>query len=231
MKKLFIFFLIFSIYFNLNYLVFAQKIQSQNKENSQEQIQEKNQEQISPQLETNKQTQLQNQSVTQEIKLKSKTQNQINQPPSIEDQTQLIGKKIINLIGNEKAGDEISQQVDNLFNQNDEIQSDVKEQLKILQSKQGIIKKLFGSDQRIVDNLKEQIQINQSKLEQLKQLKPNIKGEQTQIEVEKIIDGMDQENQEFANQIRNEEQVRGILSWVVDIGKNAVNLIKKIIKN
>lgn len=59
----------------------------------------------------------------------------------------------------------------------------------------------------------------------------NLNDEQARQEIEKIINETNQENQELANQIRNEKQVRGVLSWAVDIGKNLIDLIKKIINN
>lgn len=218
--------------------------QSNSQNSSEEREQEKNQLQTentnqnqekeqSNNVNREEQNQSQVENATQENQLKNQKSNDANtnQPPSIKEQTKIIGERLSNLIGDEKIDNEITNQIENFFNKNENIQNDAQEQLKTLQSKQGIIRKLFGTDQRIVENLEKQIKINEEKLNQLEKLKLNINDEQARQEIEKIIENTNQENQKLADQIRNEKNIRGALSWFVDIGKKAIDLIKNLISN
>lgn len=159
MKKI-IFLLIISLYFSSSLSISAQHNQSQENSKSQTQSQQINQNAELNREQQQEQNRIQTQNASEESQLRIKNQDKNNQPPSIEDQTKLIGEKITNLIGDKEASGEVSDQIGNFFDKNKNLQNDVQEQLKILQSKQGIIRKLFGADQRIIDNLDQQIQIN-----------------------------------------------------------------------
>lgn len=143
-------------------------------------------------------------------------QNQIQTQNQGEDQQIMVAtEQMQQLVDMEGLDEEVGEKVKKIAQQQVQAQNQIEVQVEKLQSKSGILKMLFGPDYDAIQSLKQQMQQNQQRIQQLQTLANEVKNEEDQIQVEKAISTLVEENTVLQDKIKTEENINSIFGWLI----------------
>lgn len=143
-------------------------------------------------------------------------QNQIQTQNQGEDQQIMVAtEQMQQLMDMEGLDEEVGEKVKIIAQQQVQAQNQIEVQVEKLQSKSGILKMLFGPDYDAIQSLKQQMQQNQQRIQQLQTLANEVKNEEDQIQVEKAISTLVEENTVLQDKIKTEENINSIFGWLI----------------
>lgn len=96
-------------------------------------------------------------------------------------------------------------------------QTQIQQQLAQLESKTGFIKTLFGPNYQAINTLNQQIEQNRLRIQQLEQLKTQLKNQADVNQINAVIQTLTQQNTALANQVQTEANSFSLFGWLVKL--------------
>ncbi len=128
-----------------------------------------------------------------------------------------VAQKVEELLESEGVQGGIGQQVKTIAQQQKQAQAEIGDQLKKLESRQGLMKRLFGADQRAIKNLKQQMEQNQQRIQELQELQNQVANQAEETQIQELVQALVEQNTALEEQIQAEEQVGSIFGWLLKL--------------
>ena len=141
-----------------------------------------------------------------------KTQNQGG-----ESQLQVATQHMEQLMDMEGLSEEVGKKVKTIAQEQVQTQTQIQTQISKLESKSGLMKKLFGPDYGAIKNLKQQTEQNRLRIQQLQELQTQVANQADETQLEEAIQALVEQNTGLADQIQAEEQVGSIFGWLIKL--------------
>lgn len=128
----------------------------------------------------------------------------------------LVAKQIEQLLATPLSGG-IGQQVREIARTQQSAQTQIDQQLAKLESKTGIAKLIFGPDLTAINTLNQQLEQTRLRIQQLTQLKQQIKNQADQVQIEAAIQTLTQQNTALINQLEVESSTPSLFGWLIKL--------------
>lgn len=161
------------------------------------------------------QVQTQNQGEEQQLSVKTQESEQLNL-----DVTQSLTKvsdQVHQLIDTVGAKGGIGQQVKVIAQDQLKIQDQIKSDFEGLNSRGALTRLLVGSDKKLTQSLEQKMEQNRLMIQQLEELKLQIKNSGDLQQLQETIDLMIYQNTSLQNKIGKENKVNGMFGWLVNL--------------
>jgi len=109
----------------------------------------------------------------------------------------------------------IGEQVKQIAQNQDQAQTQIREQIDKIDSRNGILKSLLGPDYGAIKNLKQQLEQNQLRIEQLTQLEEQLSNYGDQTTIKEVIQLLTEQNTSLQELINAEEQIKSLFGWLI----------------
>lgn len=123
--------------------------------------------------------------------------------------------KQVQLLLQSRISGGIGDQIREIARVQNQAQSQIQEQINILDSKGKLARFLTGTDYRTVNNLRQEIVQNQLRIRQLEQIQTQLTNQGDLTVVQATIQALIQENTSLQERITVEEQTKSLFGWLV----------------
>ncbi len=155
-------------------------------------------------------------STPQGNKVENQNETQI-QNQGEEQQLMVATQQMQQLTNMEGLGEEISQKVRNIAQEQQQAQVQIQTQIEKLESKSGLIKRLFGPDYEAIKNLKQLTDENQQRIQELQKSAIQVQNEEEVTQLQEAISALVQQNEVLQDKIQAEEGVASIFGWLISL--------------
>jgi hypothetical protein len=127
----------------------------------------------------------------------------------------VVAEKVAGLLEFKEDSKGIGTEVRVIAKAQNQAQNLIKGGLDKLDSRGRMMRALFGTDLKAVKNLNQQMEQNQLRIQQLEELKNQVVNQADETQIEEAIQAMIDQNTALADQIKIEEQTKGMFGWLV----------------
>jgi len=166
------------------------------------------------------QNQVQTQNKGEESQLKVSTQEQTSlesgssRSAMADQKMSAVAEKVQELIATTDLKGSIGDQVKVIAQEQKQAQSQIKVQLSMLESRQGLMKSIIGPDYKALKTMRQQLEKNQVKIQQLQQLKLELTNEADKTMLQETIQALIDQNTNLAETSSIEEKSGSMLGWL-----------------
>lgn len=157
----------------------------------------------------------QNQGEDTQLKVETQENEQLNQ--SVDDSLVKVSDQVHQLIDTVGAKGGIGQEVKEIAQNQTKLQDQIKATFNQLNSRASLTKFFLGSDQDAVQEMSRQMDQNRLLIQQLEELKLQIKNSDDLQQVQQTIDLMTYQNTSLQNKIDLESHTRGLWGWFLNL--------------
>ena len=111
----------------------------------------------------------------------------------------------------------VGPQVQKMAQEQAQAQEEIQSQLKKLDSRSGLVKKLFGQNRGAVEGLRQQIEQNRVRIRQMQEVKNQVYNQADQVQLQEAIQLMENQNTSLQNRLSLEEGEVGLFGWFFNL--------------
>ena len=171
--------------------------------------------------------QVQTQNAGEESQLQVNTQENLgdevgsqNRSDTARQNMSVAAEKVEGLLEFKEDVGGIGTKVRDIAKSQSKAQAEIEVELDKLDSRGGVMKALFGSDPKVIKNLNQQMEQNQLRIEQLQGMRNQFLNQADEIQVHEATQAMIDQNTALADQIKIEEQSKGVFGWLIRLFMN-----------
>jgi hypothetical protein len=161
------------------------------------------------------QVQTQNQGEEQQLSVKTQESEQLNL--HVTQSLTKVSDQVHQLIDTVGAKGGIGQQVKVIAQDQLKVQDQIKSDFEGLNSRGALARLLVGSDKKLTQSLEQKMEQNRLMIQQLEELKLQIKNSGDLQQLQETIDLMIYQNTSLQNKIGKENKVNGMFGWLVNL--------------
>ncbi|HBP51450.1 MAG: hypothetical protein US68_C0003G0005 [Candidatus Shapirobacteria bacterium GW2011_GWE1_38_10] len=161
------------------------------------------------------QVQTQNQGEEQQLSVKTQESEQLNQ--DVNQSLTKVSDQVHQLIDTVGAKGGIGQEVKAIAQDQLKVQDQIKSDFEGLNSRGTLKKLLIGSDKKLTQSLEQKMEQNRLMIQQLEELKLQIRNTGDLQQLQETIDLMVYQNTSLQNKIDIENKAKGIFGWLVNL--------------
>lgn len=132
-----------------------------------------------------------------------------------EEKMSEVAKGVEELLDEKSIKGGIGEQVRQIAAEQNQAQEQIKEQLKLVEKRQGLMKSLLGPDFKALKGMEEQIEANQLRIEQLEELKTQLTNQSELTMLEENIQALIEQNTQLKETVAAEAKTRSMLGWLM----------------
>jgi len=167
------------------------------------------------QVKNQNQVQTQNAGQDQQLSVQTQESQQLNQ--NLDDNFQKVSTQVHQLIDTVGAKGGIGQEVKDIAQSQIKLQEDIKINVSQLASRSALTKFFVGSDKKALKNMEQQMEQNRLMVQQLEELKTQTKNSGDLDQIQQTVDLMTYQNTSLEEKIKQENKVKGLFGWLVNL--------------
>jgi len=157
----------------------------------------------------------QNQGEDQKLSVKTQESEQLNQ--AVDDSLTKVSDQVKELIETTGAKGGIGQQVKEIAQNQTKLQEEIKLDITQLNSRGTAAKFFIGSDKKLIKSMEQKMEQNRLMIQQLEELKLQTKNSGDLQQLQETIDLMNYQNTSLQNKIDEENKIKGMFGWLVNL--------------
>jgi len=167
------------------------------------------------QVKNENQVQTQNQGEEQQLSVKTQENEMLND--DVNQSLTKVSDQVQELIDTVGAKGGIGQEVKTMAQDQLKTQAQIKSDFEELNSRGAFTKLMIGSDKKLTKSLEQKMEQNRLKIQELEELKLQIKNAGDLEQLQLTIDLMTYQNTSLQNKIDKENKVNGMFGWLINL--------------
>ncbi len=128
-----------------------------------------------------------------------------------------VAKKVEELLTTRTTIGGIGDKVREVAREQNQAQGQIEQQLNLVETRRGWLKKLIGPDYKAVNNLRQQLEQNQVRIRQLTQLATEVTNQGDKTLIQGLGTVLEQQNTALQDRIQVEEQTTSLFGWLAQL--------------
>lgn len=170
---------------------------------------------VTPTTPVKNQVATQNQGEDQNIQVKTQEETSLNK--TLNQSLDEVSTKVQQLADTIKSSPKINQELTEITDKEKSLTSDIKSTLNRIQTQSSVSRFLFGSDKNMIKSMEQQVEQNRLLIQQLEQLKSQIKNSSQLTQLQETLDLMIYQNTSLEEKISQESKLNGIFGWFINL--------------